>query len=474
MRAVRGPLQLLGAVTALVALAAVLPSGVKRAVADDAACDVFAAPASLGGDNANTGTRVDEPVATIRKLLAIVPRGKGEGKRGVACVRRGTYDFSSALETTVRKPWTTLRPYNGEAATLVGRLVVGVKARHALVEGLKLNGWRPGGPDSPSLMVFGDGAVIRDNTITNDWTQICVHVSDYRGDRARDVTISGNEIYGCGAVEHQNHDHGIYIANADGTRILGNFVHDNQDRGIQLWPNADGSLIEGNVVDRNGQGISIGGERRRGPDLSSDRNIVRNNVIMRSHANYADPDGSGPIQANTHGWNLEFVRNRAGGGNLVERNCFVADHPDPYYRSNGGINLSDSGGRPVSYRLGPNAVPTKGSILEGPGDPTSRSPCGSASIVASATPRSCLAPVMNQWTGSPGPDHFDGTDLRDYASGLEGDDALVGAGAGDCLFGGPGNDWLVGGGDPTASSATTVTTRSSAARRWRRTGGPMR
>jgi Ca2+-binding RTX toxin-like protein len=344
----------------------------------------------------------------------------------------------------VAKPWTTLRPYDGEAATLVGRLVVSVKARHSIVEGLDLNGWRPKGK-SQSLMVFGDWATVRDNTITNDWTAICVHVSSYYGDRARGVTIAGNEISGCGATAHQNHDHGIYVAEADGTQILDNFIHDNQDRGIQLWPDADGSLVEGNVVDHNGEGISIGGQRRRGPDLSSDDNTVRGNVIMRSHANYADPDGPGPIQSNTHGWNLEFVRNGAGSGNLIERNCFYADHPDPYYDTNGGINLADTDGRPVSFRLGVNAVPAPDANPAPPPDPTEQSPCGDSSLLEGAVFRSCIPPLMNQWTGGAGPDRFDGTDLRDYANGAEGDDVVGGAGAADCLLGGPGNDLLSGG-----------------------------
>ena len=353
---VQGRLQLLCACALLLALLAVLAADAQQGPGVDPACDVFAAPAALGGDDDNAGTSVQAPVTTISRLLAIVPGGSGEESRGVACVRGGTYDFSSSLEATLDKPWTTLRPYNDEAATLVGRLVISVTARHAVVEGLTLNGWRPGQPDSPSLVIFGDAASVRDNTITNDGTAICVHVSDYRGDRARDVTIAGNEVHGCGAIEHLNHDNGIYVANADGTRILDNVVRDNQDRGIQLWPDADGSLVEGNVVDHNGEGISVGGERRPGADLSSDDNTIRGNVIMRSRANYADPDGAGPIQANTHGWNLEFVRNDAGSGNLVEDNCFFADHPDPYYATNAGINLADSGGVPVSFALGPNAV----------------------------------------------------------------------------------------------------------------------
>jgi len=441
---VRARSQLWSTCAVLVALACVLAVSAQHAGATDAGCDVWAAPPEHGGDNSNPGTE-QAPVATIRKLLAIVPRGHDEGSRGVACVRKGTYDFSSSLEATVSKPWTTLRPAAGEDAKLIGRLVVSVKARHAVVEGLTLDGWRPRAK-SPSLMVFGDWAEIRDNKITNDSTAICVHVSDYYGDRARNVTIDGNEIYGCGALRYLNHDHGIYVADADGTRILDNFVHDNQDRGIQLWPDADGTLVQGNTVDHNGEGISIGGQRtRHGRQLTSDDNLIRGNLIMRSHASYADPDGPGPVQSNTHGWNLEFVHNRHGSGNVIESNCFYADHPDPNYTTNGGINLADSNGVPVSARIVHNAVLNQEPGQAGPA--LGRSGCEDESIAAAALPHDCASPLLGHWTGTPGPDRFDGTDLPDYADGGEGDDSLSGAGGADCLYGGGGRDTVAGDAD---------------------------
>jgi hypothetical protein len=359
--------QLACACAVIAALATVLVLSAPGAGAADSGCDVFAAPAERGGDNSNSGQSVDTPVRTIRRLLAIMPRGRGESDRGVACVRGGTYDFSKSLGVSLEKRWTVVRPYDGEAATLVGRFRIGVRARHALVEGLTLNGRRKIGRDLPSLLIYGDESVVRDNRITNDHTAICVHVDDYYGDRTRGVTIADNEIYGCGAIQHLNHDHGIYLAAADGTRVLGNYIHDNQDRGIQLWPDADGSLIQDNVVDHNGQGISIGGKNRKRRDLSSDNNLVRDNVVVRSHANYADPDGSGPIQSNTHGWNLEFVRNRAGRGNVIEENCFFADHPDPYYTSNGGINFADTEGVPISATFRRNAILREDPIAGGAG-----------------------------------------------------------------------------------------------------------
>jgi parallel beta-helix repeat protein len=259
------------------------------------------------------------------------------------------------------------------------------------------------------------------------------------------------------------------VANASRTRILDNHVHSNQDRGIQLWPNADGSLVAGNVVDRNGEGISIGGQRRPGRDHSSDRNVIRGNLIINSNANYADPDGAGPIQGNAHGWNLEFIRNRAGRGNLVEGNCFFASHPDPYYNSNGGINLADTNGAPVSVRFGPNELLRDRPVLDGLS--VKRSGCRDESLPAAAVTGDCTAVAMNQWTGTPAADDFPGTALRDHAAAAEGNDSVRGAESGDCLFGGPGDDLLAGDADRDRlageDGADTLVAREAAEADWR-------
>ena len=70
-------------------LAAACPNA---AVAADTACDVYAAPPLLGGKDSNPGTAT-KPVATIPKLVSIVPAGTSDSNRGVACVHVGTYDF---------------------------------------------------------------------------------------------------------------------------------------------------------------------------------------------------------------------------------------------------------------------------------------------------------------------------------------------------------------------------------------------
>ena len=114
--------------------------------------------------------------------------------------------------------------------------------------------------------------------------------------------IEDNRIHDCGGLPSTNYDHGIYIVAADDAIIRDNFIYDNADRGIQLYPDAQGTLITGNVIDGNGSGIILSGY---GPDASSDT-VIENNVITNSK----DRD------------NVEsYWDNKVGTNNVVRNNC---------------------------------------------------------------------------------------------------------------------------------------------------------
>ena len=83
-----------------------------------------------------------------------------------------------------------------------------------------------------------------------------------------------------------------------------NWIYDNADRGIQLYPDADGSTITGNVIDSNGDGIVFGGD---GPAVSSG-NLVTGNVISNSNLGWN-------VYSNTPGAPAEgnVVRRTASG-----------------------------------------------------------------------------------------------------------------------------------------------------------------
>ncbi len=157
--------------------------------------------------------------------------------------------------------------------------------------------------------------MLRDNEITNHHSEICVHVTAYPGaGPPRGVVIEGNRIHDCGSLPATNMDHGIYIGEARDTVIRDNWIYDNADRGIQLYPDADGTLVTGNVIDGNGQGVAIGGSGSQ----TSDNNLVEHNVITNSTIRY-NVEGS---------WGSSV-----GTGNVVRENCTI-----------GGARGGDTGG----------------------------------------------------------------------------------------------------------------------------------
>jgi hypothetical protein len=93
-----------------------------------------------------------------------------------------------------------------------------------------------------------------------------------------------------------NHHHGIYVEASEGARIIGNWIYDNADRGVQLFPDAQNTYVAGNVIDGNGQGVVFSRE--------SANNVVEHNVLSNPLLRY----------------NIESFE-LTGGGNVARRNC---------------------------------------------------------------------------------------------------------------------------------------------------------
>jgi parallel beta-helix repeat protein len=112
-----------------------------------------------------------------------------------------------------------------------------------------------------------------------------------------------------------NHEHGIYANYTMGAKIEDNLIYDNADRGIQLYLDAKGTLVEGNIVDGNGQNLII--------NAYSSGNAVRNNVF----SNPADT------------WNVNLGPELSGSGNSVTDNCFWASGGESKF-NNSSTNTS--------------------------------------------------------------------------------------------------------------------------------------
>jgi parallel beta-helix repeat protein len=358
---------LLAGLTAAIALA--LPAS---ASADT--CDKVAAP---GGSNTAAGTEA-APYATFQKLVDSLAPGQA------GCLRGGTYNEENV---TVGKGGTgpdariTVRSYPGERAKHVGRVYVTDRANFVTVEQLDLNG--SGGPKNcnadgcgllPSPTVNGDDVVFQDNDVTNDHTSICFNVGNPGWGAARRVTIQRNRIHNCGRMPASNHDHGIYLVETEDVQILDNVIYDNADRGIQLYPNADRTVIRGNILDGNGQGIifsGVGGE-------TSDDNIAEHNIVTNAklryniESYYPDGTGSGNVARNNcvHGGTR---------GNISSQDGFTAASnlvADPQYVDRGAKDFRLRATSPCAAILAGAAVPATPAA---PTAPTAPQPAGTGS-----------------------------------------------------------------------------------------------
>ena len=281
--------------SAAAALAIASPAGAS------ASCDRVASPS--GSDSA-AGT-VAAPFKTGEKLASSLSSGQ------TGCFRAGT--FSGSI--SVRVPNVTLTSYPGERATLVGYFRVAPQGSGDTVKNLNIDGR----PAIATPQISADNVTFSGNDVTNHNTEICFTVGGW-GYRPQNTVIENNNIHNCGKLPAQNGDHGIYIDDATGTIVRGNWIHNNADRGVQIYPNGDNSLITGNIIDSNGEGVIFGGAGGQ----TSDNNVVEHNIITNSQLrrNVESYWGSGPV----------------GVGNVARNNC-IKGASDAYYATQNGSGI---------------------------------------------------------------------------------------------------------------------------------------
>ncbi len=269
----------------------------------DAGCDRVAAPS---GSDLAAGTSA-QPFRTVAALTSSLTQGQ------TGCLRAGRYVES--LNVTRGGSATApvrLQSFPGERAELVGRLVV--SAPYVEIAGLRLVGLNPAA--APSPLVAASNVLIEGNEITNDHTADCLMIGSASRE-VTDVTARANRIHDCGVLPSLNRQNGVSVTRASGTRIIANWIYDNADRGVQLYPDADGSRIASNVIDGNGVGVMIAGDGA----AASDENTIESNIITNSliHDN---------VEAN---WGSQsFI----GHDNVVRGNCVYGGARDD---GDGGI-----------------------------------------------------------------------------------------------------------------------------------------
>jgi parallel beta-helix repeat protein len=219
----------------------------------------------------------------------------------VGCLWGGVYTEGGTL-LKITKPGITLRSAPGERATIKARVYVTKGADGVTIRNLNLDG-SPSPRSSPTINANYTKWI--GNDVTNHHkSESCFLIGDYTYGIATGTLIQGNRIHDCGRLPRTNHDHGIYLKVARNTRIVGNQIFDNADRGIQLRTDAQRTTIKRNVIDGNGQGIIFSGSNGK----ASSYNTVENNVISFS-----------AVRHNVESWYPGG--SLIGVGNVVRNNC---------------------------------------------------------------------------------------------------------------------------------------------------------
>lgn len=298
---------------ALAGFGATLTSSPARADSVPASCDKVASP---GGSDSGSGSPA-APLANAQELVDALAPGQ------VGCLRAGTY--SGGLRVghggTAAAP-IVLRSYPGERALITGRLYVPRGSDYVTIADLSLDGNYQGSDTLPSPTVNADHVTFESDDVTNDHTEICFDLGSATWGVADSTVISGNHIHDCGLLPSRNQDHGIYVQDATNTRIVGNLIDRNTDRGIQLYPSSTGAVISGNVISENGEGVLFSGEE----GVASSNNVVEHNLIVNSL-----------IRSDVESWYP--AGNPHGVGNLVQNNCVSTRGIDT---TDGGFSAQDN------------------------------------------------------------------------------------------------------------------------------------
>ena len=287
------------------------------------ACTKYASPT---GSDANPGTAA-APLKTAQALANALAGG------GVGCLQPGVYSggirFAAGGTPASR---LVIQSAPGGRATVVGEIKLIEDAHFVTVQGLRLDGTN--GRGAPSPMINTVGAVFHGNNVSNA-DDTCFGLGDKVNGIAVDTVIEANQIHHCG-VDGTNMDQGVYVREAIRTQVIGNVIHSNPDRGVQLYPNGDGSVVRGNLIDGNGTGVIFSGD-----DLdTADGNLVTENIITNADMR----------------WNVEHYYPNPflfGVGNVVTRNCvWGGAKDDPFKPDARGYvetgNFTDPGSCPLS------------------------------------------------------------------------------------------------------------------------------
>ena len=298
-------------------------------------CALVASPS--GSDTAAGSAAA--PLRSAQKLVDALQPGE------TGCLRGGTY----VGDVTMRSRSATLTSYPGETARLVGRLWV--PGDGDTIRGLELDGRNAANLPSPSIN--GDDVTFSDDDVTNDHTAICFDIGSHTWGIAHNTVIERNRIHDCGVLPPQNHNHGIYLQAAYDTQIVWNLIYNNADRGIQLYPDAQDTVIAHNVVNDNGEALDISGA----DGTASSNSDIYDNLLTNSRVRYdvqswypsGNPVGRNNRVHNNCIWGGAMGTVETVGGGFTSRQNTVAN---PRYVDAAAANFALRGQSPCASLAG--------------------------------------------------------------------------------------------------------------------------
>ena len=196
-----------------------------------------------------------------------------------------------------------------------------------------------------TVQIFGDHVTLSHDDITNrHLSQSCIYIGGAAWGQAQETVIRHNRIHDCGE-SGSHHIHGIYADSPRHAKITDNYIYANAGYGIHLYPDAQGTIVERNVIDGNitESGLVFAGE---GPHASSN-NLVRRNIFSENGAYGVSSSWTGTV----------------GTANVADANCFWKNAEGAFastrlgYTGKGNINANPLFVAPAArdYRLRPGS-----------------------------------------------------------------------------------------------------------------------
>lgn len=327
----------------LAAIVAVATAGggtanVAAASTGTTSCSKYASPK---GNNAWPGTE-SQPFATVQYLVDRLSPGK------TGCLYGGSYVGN--LSTSVAR--VTVKSLPRQRARLLGYIWLRAGANDFTLQDLDVDGHDV---TPPTVQVNADGVTLSTLDITNrnkpgsSYNGMCVlagpNFEGHPANIADHLTISASRIHNCG---DDAHEHAIYLESTRDAYVVDSYLYDNPGYGVHMYPDAQRSLIEYNVVDGNSSrckanltfsGEAAGGEYNE-PHGSS-KNVVQysliTNALCRYNVDSYYPRGSlSPTGNSVHDscvWNApigNFGHERTEGGEIAYTQYDNLD-TDPLY-----------------------------------------------------------------------------------------------------------------------------------------------